>query len=80
MEVDGKVSPYLRIANEKGYQRKQCELVFLNDKPKDEKSNVYHQKNRECQPQTGLNRMGNRLDMRAVSGKKQQAYEEDVDR
>ena len=80
MKVDGKVSPYLRITKEKGYQRKQCELVFLNNQPEDEKANIYHQENRKCQPKTGLNRMGNRLDVRAVGGKKQQAYEDDVDR
>ena len=47
---------------------------------KDEKADVYHQENRKCQPEAGFYGVNNRLDVRAVSGEKQQAYKENINR
>ena len=54
--------------------------MLLDNKPKDEKADVYHQENRRCQPEAGLYGVSNRLDVRAVSGEKQQAYKENINR
>lgn len=52
----------------------------FDNKPKNEKADVYHQENRKCQPEAGFYGVSNRLDMRAVSGEKQQAYKENINR